>query len=301
MHLFRRIPIETLVASDGGEPGHLKKVLNVRDLIALGIGAIIGAGIFATLGTAASGGENSPPAGPAVTISIILTAVACGFCALCYAELAGLVPLAGSAYTYSYATLGELPAWIIGWDLIIEYAVGNIAVAISWAAYFRQLMTGLGIHIPSWLATDYRSAQLAARAVADAGLASLGPEMSIAFEAHQHHPVILGVPIICNLLAASVTAMITWLLVVGIKESCRFNNLVVLLKLATLLFFIVVGAFHVNSANWHPFFPGGFAGVWRGASLIFFAYLRRWCDRQARFHPSEIVAEFLRCRVVGAP
>jgi APA family basic amino acid/polyamine antiporter len=95
--------------------------------------------------------------------------------------------------------------------------------------------------------------------------------------------------------------MITWLLVVGIKESCRFNNLVVLLKLATLLFFIVVGAFHVNSANWHPFFPGGFAGVWRGASLIFFAYLRRWCDRQARFHPSEIVAEFLRCRVVGAP
>lgn len=161
MRFFRRIPIETLVASGGGEHGHLKKVLNVRDLIALGVGAIIGAGIFATLGAAASGGENSPPAGPAVTISIIFTAVACGFCALCYAELAGLVPLAGSAYTYSYATLGELPAWIIGWDLIIEYAVGNIAVAISWAAYFRQLMAGLGVHIPSWLATDYRSAQLA--------------------------------------------------------------------------------------------------------------------------------------------
>lgn len=305
MRLFRRIPIKTLVASGGNEHEPLKKVLNVRDLIALGVGAIIGAGIFATLGAAASGGENSPPAAPAVTVSIIITAIACGFCALCYAELAGLVPLAGSAYTYSYATLGELPAWIIGWDLIIEYAVGNIAVAISWAAYFRQLMAGLGVHIPYWLATDYRSTQLAARAVADSGLASLGPEMSIAYEAHQHHPVILGVPIICNLLAASVTALITWLLVVGVKESCRFNNLVVLLKLATLLFFIVVGAFHVNSANWHPFFPGGFTGVWRGASLIFFAYIgfdavstaAEECQDTARDMPRGIIGSLVICAV----
>jgi APA family basic amino acid/polyamine antiporter len=305
MRLFRRIPIETLVASGGGEHGHLKKILNVRDLIALGVGAIIGAGIFATLGAAASGGGGSPPAGPAVIISIILTAIACGFCALCYAELAGLVPLAGSAYTYSYATLGELPAWIIGWDLIIEYAVGNIAVAISWAAYFRQLIAGFGVHIPAWLATDYRSAQLAATAVADSGLATLGPEMTIAYDAYQHHPVILGVPVICNLLAASITGLITWLLVVGVKESCRFNNFVVLLKLATLVFFIVVGAFHVNSANWHPFFPGGFSGVWRGASLIFFAYIgfdavstaAEECQDTARDMPRGIIGSLVICAI----
>ncbi len=169
MSLFRRKPLDALIAEGGDEEHGLKKTLTVVDLVALGIGAIIGAGIFATLGSATSGGVDAPPAGPGVIFSIILTAVACGFCALCYAEFASLVPVAGSAYTYSYATLGELVAWIIGWDLILEYAVGNIAVAISWAAYFRQLMMGFGIEIPAWMATDLRSTHLAAQAVADAG------------------------------------------------------------------------------------------------------------------------------------
>src|SRR5438270_10066510 len=150
--LWRRKPIDVLIAEGGDEEhGGLKRSLTWVDLIALGIGAIIGAGIFATLGSATSGGTGQPPAGPGVSVSIVLTAVACGFCALCYAEFASLVPVAGSAYTYSYATLGELIAWIIGWDLLIEYAIGNVAVAISWANYFNTLLEGLHIHIPRWL------------------------------------------------------------------------------------------------------------------------------------------------------
>ena len=269
--LFRRKPLDALIAESGEGEHSLKKTLTATDLMALGIGAIIGAGIFATLGSATSGGTGLPPAGPGVAVSIILTAIVCGFCALCYAEFASLVPVAGSAYTYSYATLGELVAWIIGWDLILEYAVGNIAVAISWAAYFRQLMLGFGVEIPAWLSTDYRSTLLAARAAAEG--ATLSPELSIAYQAHLHHPVVFGIPIVCNVLAASITAAITWLLVRGVKESARFNNVIVVLKILTLLFFIGVGVFFVKPENWHPFFPGGFHGVWAGASLIFFAYI----------------------------
>jgi len=150
-----------------------------------------------------------------VTFSILLTAVACGFCALCYAEFASLVPIAGSAYTYSYATMGEAVAWIIGWDLILEYAVGNIAVAISWAAYFRQLLLGLGFEIPAWMATDYRSSVLAARLAAEGGAGTLSPEGTVAYQAHLQHPTLLGVPVVFNLLAVLITAAITWLLVRG--------------------------------------------------------------------------------------
>jgi APA family basic amino acid/polyamine antiporter len=306
MSLFRRKPLDVLIAEGGDEVHGLKRTLTVVDLVALGIGAIIGAGIFATLGSATSGGTGAPPAGPGVTVSILLTALACGFCALCYAEFASLVPVAGSAYTYSYATLGELVAWIIGWDLILEYAVGNIAVAISWAAYFRQLMLGLGFEIPAWLCTDYRSTLLAAKAVAAAGVSSLGPEAGVAYQAHQDHPVLLGVPIVFNLLAASITAAITWLLVRGVKESARFNNVVVVLKVATLLFFVGVGAFYVKPANWHPFFPGGFTGVWTGASLIFFAYIgfdaistaAEECVDPGRDMPRGIIGSLLICTVL---
>jgi basic amino acid/polyamine antiporter, APA family len=306
MALFRRKPLDVLIANGTDKEHGLKKTLTAIDLVALGIGAIVGAGIFAALGSASSGGGKTAPAGPGVTISILVTALACGFCALCYAELASLVPVAGSAYSYSYATLGELVAWIIGWDLILEYAVGNIAVAISWASYFRQLMLGFGIEIPPWLATDYRSTHLAAQSVADSGVRSLGPEMSVAYQAYQHHPVFLGVPIVCNLLAVLITALITWLLVIGIKESVRFNNVVVVLKLATLLFFIAVGAFHVNRANWHPFFPGAFSGVWRGASLIFFAYIgfdaisttAEECKDAGRDIPRGIIGALLICTIL---
>ena len=305
MDLFRRKPLDVLIAQGGDEEHGLKKTLTTVDLIAFGVGAIIGAGIFATLGSATSGGAGTP-AGPGVTVSIILTGIACGFCALCYAEFASLVPVAGSAYTYSYATLGELVAWIIGWDLILEYAVGNIAVAISWAAYFRQLMLGLGVEIPAWMATDYRSCLLAARAVEGSGAGSLGPEASVAYQAYLNHPTLFGIPIVCNLLAVTITAAITWLLVIGIKESARFNNVVVVLKVATLLFFIGVGSFYVTPVNWHPFFPGGIKGVWTGASLIFFAYIgfdaisttAEECRDPGRDMPRGILGSLVICTVL---
>jgi APA family basic amino acid/polyamine antiporter len=303
MSLFRRKSIDQLLLDRGDEAHGLKKTLTAIDLTALGIGAIIGAGIFAVLGTATSGGAGNPPAGPGVTISIVLTAIACGFCALCYAEFASLVPVAGSAYTYSYVTLGELVAWILGWDLILEYAVGNIAVAISWAAYFRQLLLGLGIDVPAWMAADYRSAHLAAQAVAESGVASLGPEANVAYQAYLNHPTFFGIPIIFNILAVTITAVITWLLVKGIKESARVNNVIVVLKLVTLLFFIAVGAFAVNPSNWHPFFPGGIHGVWMGASMIFFAYIgfdaistaAEECRNPGRDMPRGIIGSLLIC------
>jgi APA family basic amino acid/polyamine antiporter len=303
MSLFRTKSLDRLIAEGGDAEHGLKKALTAVDLIALGIGAIIGAGIFATLGSATSGATGLP-AGPGVALSIVITAVACGFCALCYAEFASLVPIAGSAYTYSYATMGELVAWIIGWDLILEYAVGNIAVAISWAAYFRQLFLGLGMEIPAWMATDYRSALLASRAIAAGD--TLGPEMSIAYQAWQSHPTVLGVPIVVNLLAASITGVITWLLVIGVKESARVNNVVVVLKLATLLFFIAVGTLYVTPANWTPFFPGGFGGVWHGASLIFFAYIgfdaistaAEECRDPGRDMPRGIIGSLVICTVL---
>jgi APA family basic amino acid/polyamine antiporter len=303
--ILRRKTIEQLVAESGDEQHRLKKTLGVLDLVALGVGAIIGAGIFAVLGSATSGASGRP-AGPGVVVSILLTGVACGFCALCYAEFASLVPVAGSAYTYSYATLGELVAWIIGWDLILEYAVGNIAVAISWAAYCRELLMGLGLHVPAWLATDFRSALLAGRAAAESGVGSLGPEASIAYEAFLHHPTVFGIPVVVNLLAVSITAFITWLLVIGVKESARFNDAIVVLKIVTLLFFIGVGVFYVRPAYWHPFFPGGWSGVWTGASLIFFAYIgfdavstaAEECRDPARDMPRGIVGSLVICTVL---
>jgi APA family basic amino acid/polyamine antiporter len=307
MSLFRCKPLDTLIAEGGDEGSGLARALGSWDLVALGVGAIVGAGIFATLGSATAGSAGAP-AGPGVTVSILLTAVACAFCALCYAEFASLVPVAGSAYTYSYATLGELVAWVIGWDLILEYAVGNIAVAISWAAYFRQLCLGLGFAIPAWMATDYRSASFAATSVASSGVGSLSPEGRVAFEAWQLHPTVFGIPIIFNLLAVIITALITWLLVRGVRETARFNNAMVVLKVATLLFFVAVGAAFVRPENWHPFFPGGLRGVWQGASLIFFAYIgfdaistaAEECRNPARDMPRGILGSLAVCAVLYA-
>ena len=231
--LFRRKPLDVLIAEGGDEAHGLKKTLTAVDLLALGIGAIIGAGIFATLGSATSGGTGAPPAGPGVIVSILLTAVACGFCALCYAEFASLVPIAGSAYTYSYATLGELVAWIIGWDLILEYAVGNIAVAISWAAYFRQLMAGFGVADPGLdgdrlpLDGPRREGRRRVRRRESRRPSRRSPTRRTCTTPPPRHPVVF------NLLAvAHHGALITWLLVIGIKESARFNNVMVVLKVA---------------------------------------------------------------------
>ncbi|HYX20619.1 MAG TPA: amino acid permease, partial [Thermoanaerobaculia bacterium] len=242
-----------LILADAEEPEHqMKRALGPVQLIALGIGAIVGAGIFATIGTAAAGGAHHDGAGPALVVSILITAIGCGFCALCYAEFASLVPIAGSAYTYSYATLGEFIAWIIGWDLIIEYAMGNVAVAVTWSGYFVELLKGLGVTIPPWMSTDLTTA------MKTPGFMDAAPHVA-------------GIPIVLNIPAAAITLLLTWLLVIGIKESARFNTGMVVVKLVILLFFIVVGATYVKPAHWHPFAPNGWTGIGTGAALIFFA------------------------------
>lgn len=220
----------------------------------MGVGAIIGAGIFALVGTAAAGSSSRDGSGPALMLAFVVTAFACGLSALCYAEFASVVPISGSAYTYSYYTLGELVAWIIGWDLILEYAVGNIAVAISWSGYFVQLLRGLGITLPAWLTTNYNMAHRA-------------PEIL------ETAPHIFGLPIIINLPAVAIVAFVTGLLVFGIKASSRFNLFMVAIKLGVLLFFILVGAFYVKPENWSPFIPNGWGSVMNSAALVFFAYI----------------------------
>jgi len=260
--LFRVKPLDAIL-EDAEEPEHqLKRALGPVQLTLFGIGAIIGAGIFATIGTAAAGDANRPGAGPALMVSFVITAIVCAFTALCYAEFASMVPISGSAYTYSYATLGEVIAWIIGWDLIIEYAVGNIAVAISWANYFRTLLAGLhipgvapsGIHIPDWISMDYRTAAKV-------------PGV------YENAPHIFGKPIIFNVLAVAIVALITVVLIWGIRESARFNAVMVGIKILVLTFFIVVGFTYVQPANWTPFNPNGFAGISAGAAIVFFAYI----------------------------
>ena len=252
--LFRTKSLDAILA-DGQAPQHqLKRALGAFDVVMLGIGAIIGAGIFATIGTAAAGDATRPGAGPALILSFVVTAVACGFAALCYAEFAAMVPISGSAYTYSYATLGELVAWIIGWDLIIEYAVGNVAVAISWGNYFRTLVSGFGIVIPDWLATDYRTA-------------SRIPGL------FENAPHLFGIPIVINVLAIGIVALITVVLVIGIRESASINAAMVTLKLIVLGLFVAVGWGYTKSDNWHPFAPNGWAGVQAGAAIVFFAYI----------------------------
>jgi len=200
----------------------------------MGIAAVIGAGIFSTIGEASFHG------GPGVSVLFIITAITCGFSALCYAEFASRVPVSGSAYTYSYVTFGELAAWVIGWSLILEYAIGNIAVAISWSGYFNNLLSGIGLPLPGWLISNYDNAT---------------PETYAAA------PHIGSIPVIVNLPAFLIVVFITWLAYVGIQESKRSANFMVAFKILVILFVIVLGAFYVNTDNWHPFMPNGFSGV----------------------------------------
>jgi APA family basic amino acid/polyamine antiporter len=261
--------------NDIAERGGLRRSLGKWHLTALGVGATIGAGIFATTGTAIVGDEFRPGAGPAIVISFLLTAVTCGFAALCYAEFAAMVPISGSAYTYAYASLGELVAWIIGWDLIVEYAVGNIGVAIGWSGYFRELLSHFGLSLPAWLATDVRTAHTAAEAVA----AGAGDATNLYLaSALTDAPRVLGFPFIANLPAFLVVACITCILVIGIRESATSNNAMVILKIAIILFFVAVGLTLIRPENWtNPelggFAPNGFAGISAGAAIIFFSYI----------------------------
>jgi basic amino acid/polyamine antiporter, APA family len=276
--IFRTKSLNAILASAEAPESQLKRSLGAVQLTLLGIGAIIGAGIFSTVGTAAAGTIDRPGAGPALIVSFILTAITCGFAALCYAEFASMVPVSGSAYTYSYATLGELVGWIIGWDLIIEYAVGNVAVAISWSGYFQELLRSVGIQWPLWLGTDYRTAVQAAGQVAEAraggtDLEALGIVVSRAAQALETAPRIFGFPFVFNLPAFLIVMLITVVLVVGIRESAWFNSAMVVLKLAIIAFFILMGFFYVNPDNWTPFAPNGIPAVFTAAAIIFFAYI----------------------------
>jgi len=271
--LFVRKSVDQLTAESQASEGRLKRALGKWDLTALGIGAIIGAGIFATTGSAIAGDATRLGAGPGIILSFVLTAVTCGFAALCYAEFAAMVPIAGSAYTYAYASLGELVAWIIGWDLIIEYAVGNVAVAISWAGYFRELVSHFGITIPAWLATDYRTAYTAVEAIAGG---ATDPGTQYLASAVTNAPHLFGIPFIFNIPAVVIVGLITALLVYGIRESATSNSLMVLLKVGIILFFVAVGAVFFKPSNFTAyggFAPNGFNGISTAAAIIFFSYI----------------------------
>jgi basic amino acid/polyamine antiporter, APA family len=264
MQFFRRKPIAELVHDEREGPS-LKRVLGAGDLVMLAIGAVIGAGIFGAIGTAAAG-QVAPDgtvvrygAGPALVFSFLLLGGACALAALCYAELAAMIPQAGSAYAYTYATLGELVAWIIGWDLILEYAVGNVAVAISWGDYFTTLLRGVGLDLPAWLTTGYRTALLSANPAVH-GLLDSAPRVA-------------GIPILLNLPAFGIVMLVTWLLLRGARESAHANHAMVVIKLLALGLFIAVGITHINPVNYEPFAPNGFTGIHQGAAIVFFAYI----------------------------
>ena len=274
MQLFARKPVDQLEAeAEAGSTTGLRRALGKWDLTALGVGAIIGAGIFASTGSAIAGGADHIGAGPAIVVSFVLTGIACGFAALCYAEFAAMIPISGSAYTYAYAALGELIAWIIGWDLIIEYAVGNVAVAISWSGHFHELLRTIGLELPAWLVTDYRTAHQAAAALAQGGADAATQYLATAASGAPH---IFGVPIIMNVPAVVIVALITALLVYGIRESATSNTAMVVLKVGIILFFIVVGATFIRPANYTAhggFAPNGWKGISSAAAIIFFAYI----------------------------
>jgi APA family basic amino acid/polyamine antiporter len=265
--LFGRKPIaELLPPGEGVDAPHtLKRALGAGDLIMLAIGAVIGAGIFSSIGTAAAG-EVLPTgevvrygAGPALVVSFLLLGAACALAGLCYAELASMIPQAGSAYAYSYATLGELIAWIIGWDLILEYAIGNIAVAIAWSGYFSSFMSAFGVNFPDWLTHGYRTALLSSDPAVH-GLLETAPR-------------VMGIPVLLNVPAFLIVMLITWLLYIGVRESVRANNIMVVVKLLVLGLFIVVGAMNIDMANYTPFAPNGWKGIHQGAAIVFFAYI----------------------------
>ena len=302
-NLFRTKSIDTLIAASEGPHGRLRKTLGLWSLVALGIGSVIGSGIFTFTGTAAAGlkydapsifkapvldlmmsGRNAvgtfgrPGAGPAISLSFILVAIACGFAALCYAELASMIPVAGSAYTYAFATMGEIFAWIIGWDLILEYAVSNMAVAVGFAAYMNDLLDNVfGFHLPAALSGPVFAAGKATGAW-------------------------------FNLPAFLLIMLLSWILVRGVRESANANSAMVIVKTVAILFFIFGAARAVNTANWHPFMPNGFPGVLTGGAIVFFAYIgfdsvstaAEECQRPQRDLPLGILITLAACAALYA-
>lgn len=283
--------------SDGhGNPG-MKKVLGVRDLTFMGVAAVIGAGIFSTIGNAAFNG------GPGVIFLFLITAVTCGFTALCYAEFASRVPVSGSAYTYSYVTFGEIIAWVIGWALILEYAIGNIVVAISWSAYFNNILKAFGVQLPDWLTIGYQTAKAQFET-------ALAEGKNVADLAYAKAPVIGGFHLVVNLPAFIIVVLITILAYIGIHESKRSANFMVMLKLVVLAIIAIIGFWYIFSegttSNWTPFFPNHISGVLKGVSAVFFAYIgfdavsttAEECSNPQRDLPRGMIYSLIICTVI---
>ena len=264
-NLLKKRSADELIATS--KKSELKKTLNVFDLIIIGIGAVVGTGIFTIIGTAISGSVESAGAGPAITISMVLAAIACVFPALCYSEIAAMIPVAGSAYTYTYATMGEFMAWMVGWILMLEYAIGNITVASAWTGYFAQFLKGFKqympdfvLNFPVWLRYDYRTISTLC--------AGNG------WDIHDKIPYLFGhIPFSINLPAIVIVLVLTILLIRGVKESTRVASIMVGVNMFMILSFIIIGSHYVKPENWTPFFPADPSGVVMGAFLIFFAYI----------------------------
>lgn len=307
LSLFRKKSIDainreaTQALNNEAEQG-LKRILNVKDLTFLGIAAVVGAGIFSTIGTAASNG------GPGISLLFVITAVTCGFSALCYAEFASRVPISGSAYTYAYVSFGEIIAWIIGWALILEYAIGNIVVAISWSSYFNHLLEAAGIHLPGWLTVDPTTASNAfadtSQKIAEG--ATITSDMQAILNAWNNAPILGDTRIFLNLPAFIIVCLITWLTYVGIKESKRSANFMVIFKIAVIIFVIILGAFYVKPSHWSPFMPNGMEGVLKGVSAVFYAYIgfdaisttAEECENPQRDLPKGMLYALLICTVL---
>ncbi len=274
-NLFRKKSIALIMRdrqagfSDAENEAGLHRILKVKDLTLMGIAAVIGAGIFSTIGNASFQG------GPGVSLLFVITAVTCGFSALCYAEFASRIPVAGSAYTYAYASFGELIAWIIGWDLLMEYAIGNIAVAISWSEYFTNLLEGFNMSLPGYLTMDYLSAANAHNEILAAGnnLSAVSDKVRYAAEAWSTAPGSGNFKFIADIPALAIVFLITWLVYIGIRETKKATNAMVFLKVAVVIGVIIMGFFYVNPENWDPFLPNGFSGMMKGVSGVFFAYI----------------------------
>jgi len=307
-NLFRTKSLQDILnhSKENQEKGlTLNKSLGVRDLTAFGIAALVGAGIFSTIGNAATTG------GPAISLLFIFTAVACGFSALCYAEFASMVPVSGSAYTYAYYSLGELVAWIIGWDLLLEYAIGNIAVAISWSDYFTEFIRGFGQTIPEYLTIDYFSALNAHKTVSEAlsggmDTSALPRGILAANQAWIDAPALGNIRLIADIPALAIVFVITYIVFIGIRESRTANNIMVGIKLLVIFFVIVAGSFYVKPDNWSPFAPEGVAGVLKGVSAVFFAFIgfdaisttAEECKNPSRDLPRAIFYSLMICTVL---
>jgi amino acid transporter len=306
--LFRKKNVDDILRQvkkneDSGE--QLGRHLTLKDLISFGIAAIIGAGIFSTIGNASHAG------GPAVVFLFLFTALACGFSAFAYAEFASIVPVSGSAYTYSYVAFGEIIAWIIGWSLIMEYAIGNITVAISWSDYFTSLLASGGLNIPAWIQMDYLSAHAGfeeASLILKQGhsFKSLDLDLQTAYLAWNNAPQLGSFHFVADLPALGIIVFITWLVYRGIRESKRASNVMVLIKLFVILLVLVVGVFYVDVKHWKPFAPESIGGVLKGVSAVFFAYIgfdaisttAEECKNPKRDLPKAMMWSIIICTIV---